>query len=488
MTKDKNVSKKNSSGLGMIITLMIFLGVIIMLELIMYSVVIAPCSKLNNIVECLEEGKFKQAKSYSDRVPESYRVELEDVLKTYVNNEIRAYRDEKEEYEDAQKHIDNVGDFKVIDNFVTEASDTLYSYKIQNDIAKIVEAIKNGETAKAETMAARFDENKSDELKKALEEAVDELMTSYMNDEFTAEEFSRYISCFKAIALISDKADEIETRYESIAAYRKEYEDANRLVEEKESLKALELYMSIECDPEDTVYIGKIKEAIEKCKTTAKQDTFTYVKQQLILGEGADAISVFGKLKELIKDDKDITDFETSTLSGWRVAYGQLSDKSFVGMPVNVTGAYLYDINGDDVPELLLNSGDNGGEVYICTYTDNMKNLGVIERAGNTIKAGIMADGSIVSVPAANDQAVKIFTISNGTLATAHSFKVTYTSSLVFQNIPDKFYVDDAEVDKSTYESKLTGCANCKLPFSQISWKSNGKIASKYIYGYGLSN
>lgn len=488
MAKDKSVSKKNSSGMGMIITLMVFLGFIIILELVMYSVVISPCSKLNNIVECLEAGKFKQAKSYSDRVPESYRTELEDVLKTYVNNEVRAYRDEKEEYRDAKKHIDSIGEFKVIDDFVTEVSDELYSYKIQKDIADIVEAIKKGETAKAETMASKFDENKSDELKKALEAAVDELMASYMNDEFSTEEFSRYISCFKAISLISDKANEIETRYESIAAYRKEYEDANKKVEEKESLKALEMYMSIECDPEDTVYIDKIKEAIENCKTTAKQDTFAYVKQQLILGEGADAISVFGKLKELIKDDKDIADFEASTLSGWRVTYGQLSDKSFAGMPVNVTGSYLYDINGDNVPELLLNSSDNGGEVYICTYADTMKNLGVIERAGNTINAGVMADGSIVSVPAANDQTIKVFTISNGTLTTAHSFKVTYTSGIIFQNIPDKFYVDDVEVDKSTYESKLTSYASCKLPFSQISWKSNGKNASKYIYGYGLGN
>ena len=321
--------------------------------------------------------------------------------------------------------------------------------------------MKNNAKKKMEAVEKRIDNTERERILIAM---LNEHYESFLKGKVTEEQIGILVNIVSDLAVYEarDYVEVIRNNISSVRTYHSLYEEAKAAYDEKNYFQALSICEQVKVDSLDADYIQKYQTLVE----SAYNDGKTYYEELLDgyveLGDAVNANTLIARMSETYGSDFDAEGAKLALATPWQRTYlsiikdAEKTVKDNTGSAASVDSMYLYDINDDDTPELILfDSKKTGGDAVMC-YIFTAKDEKYVY-AGTVNLVSFCSGSYLLSLPDG-------FTTGAEDAAALLSFGGTNISQEIScYKSGDKYYVDGAESSDVDYLTAQSKCVENSL-------------------------
>ena len=445
--------------------------ILVVIEVVGIVLFLHPYYNKQKVFDSIHAGNWMETQKNFDKLNLSGKEDVRSYLDDYGAWVVNSYNQQKMDFQKAVSVFDAINSIDangavyekympdLIKNELILSLEKYHNAMVSYDSNAMFEAEKN-----ISVIGQRMS---NDEREQIMIMVLNSKYRSFLSEGITAESMKSFASGIQQMSYYAayEYSFVVSDNVDYVVAYRNKYSEAKTLLEVEDYFGVMDICKEVQVDPQDEKY----KEMFETLYTDSYELGKTYYMDVLDSYVNKDdktgAVNLMTKLEEYYGTDLDTSGVKEDMAEDWQKAYieicediegslkrdlpstedGQyiLANKFDEYMPDSVL---LYDIDGNDVPEMILFDSSKVENDYVGSYLygfvgDEYVYLGFV----NIIN--LCADGNLVAFPVAFDR-------ETGEEYCLIAFDGTSLSTTEYcQYINDVYYVNGSEVKDADYLS-----------------------------------
>lgn len=370
--------------------------ILIALEVTSVFVFILPGFNKNEVFAELTEGDSEDAQEIIDKLSDKDQDKVKDLMDDFATYKCNEYAEGKLSYKKLTKILKAIDDMDGYYDFTYK----YYTYAASREIIKLCddaykEYKSNGKSMQyysyqTEISDIYYDVNTRTGIDEELEKNINDRYQQFTAGLISFEEISEYMEVVNDLYVGNAyyTASDISYKLNLIKEYQQKYDEVKAYFDNNQYFEAIDACNNAYISEDDTTgYYDKFEELKKEAYETGK--TY-YIEEAMKLADAnknEEAKSLIAKIKEVYGDEVDTKEVEKKIIAPWMLAYvkyvdnlennlkkdmtkgvkiGDCDDSSLIDVDKNMpTLIYLYDFDGDKIPEMLLS---NETYYYIISF------------------------------------------------------------------------------------------------------------------------
>lgn len=477
---------------------------IIVIEFIGCLIFLRPYYSVRRVFDYIDKGQWNKALECYDKLNENQKDTVSGYLDSYAAFICQSYIDGDKTYEEAAAGLDAIKSIEPESHIFEKYSKDLNHHALKDAMTRYWRAnmkydIEVAQAANIESMGIQ-QRMQTDEKEQIMIALLNEQYQDFLDDKVSYDELVAFSLIVQASSYYDayDYSNVIINNAACVKAYRTHYETLNSYLENEKYIQVMRGCKQAQIDSKDKLYQGKYDELYDEAKDLGQSYYKDLLGALIKAKENEKASELMDEIAKAYGDDFDLDTVKREMLADWQLAYldviSSIEGRLKTDLANSETGRYilnnkfdalkpdsmlLYDINGDDVAELILFNSAFVGNNYIGCYVYTY-NGGLVSYAGfvNIISFGNSND--IVSFPIS-------FGRSDGEEYALTSFdgaSLIETDSCQDMG-GETYYVNGAESDEISFMSQRTIILAHQSEKNVANQKyDNLSNAEKYIMAY----
>ena len=260
-------------------------------------------------------------------------------------------------------------------------------------------------------LAGSYDVSAANEVQKSIDSASarldletrERLMTEllninyprFLNGQISEARIKALCDFIKGNAMYdaNNYAADIENNIDAILAYRKLYDEAEKYYDENNFFQVYNICENVEVDPLDELYEGKFSQLWTRADIAGKEYYQEELKTYIATGDKVNAAALMARLEDYFGEEIDLDKERVQIAEDWQRTYIDVMEHMDVIIRSNNQDAegkqiisdddmkklepdrmLLLDMQGDNVPELILFNSDRAKDSFTPCFFFNFKN------------------------------------------------------------------------------------------------------------------
>ncbi len=361
------------------IRIIIVAFVIMVIEIVGSIILLKPYITRYQVFDTIKNGQWQKTQEYYDELSDNGKEYVLDNLDSYAAWISEQYLKGEYTYNELAASMDainSIGDsHEVYNKYMPLAAENelkasiiaYYEASVSRDNERLFEV--------QTTMTSLMQRMDSDTREQIMVEFLTMEYEKFLKGEISSVDMKTYAEIVVGMTYYEayDLGHVIIANTSHITAYRDAYNQAVQYTDEEKYKEALEIIDSTVLDPNDQTYIDKYAELRGNVITLGSIYYEDLIQSYVDAGDMETAMTLMDELKPVYGDAIDFADIEDSIADDWQYAYLTVLrdlDKNLISCveETNYTdyvlgekkdsiwpdSVFLYDVDGDDIPELFL--------------------------------------------------------------------------------------------------------------------------------------
>ncbi|MBE5944514.1 MAG: hypothetical protein E7258_06300 [Lachnospiraceae bacterium] len=458
--------------------------IMIIAEVVVTIVFLHPFYKTQLVYNAIDRGNWIETQECYEELSSGQKDRVQEYLLAYGAWVAREYAAGIITYEHTAATFDAINAIDetdtIYDLYMVDISKNEY-LKVMRELYVVETSFDNSEVhnlrSTLNAVSLRLDNTTREEL---LIRLLNEKYQEFLDEKISPEDMHAFIGLVVSNSIYGayDYALVLSGNVDCVVAYRSLYENAMVKFSEEDYFSVMDICNSAVVEPKDsnyqTLFSDLYSNAYETGKVAYKEKLDYYVRA----GENQAAVELMVDIELRYGDDFDISGIKEELASDWQKAALELAEKWDEDLEYQLkqddVGEYiltyqydvlrpdsilLYDIDGNETPELFLfnqsRTGNDYVECFVYVYVD-----GKYQYKDYINVMNFCSTSSLVAFPVAFDR-----TLGEECMLVEFDGE-SFTYSIKCQKIESIYYVDDVEVNDADYlsaQSKVLANINEKV-------------------------